>query len=275
MGSFFCSNINKRPARNQINAKAMHSRKFPGSVFLFFSSVILAVALTSAYDSTGRTFDPPEEIKIDNKGDGPLLELLFTRGSEHNHPLMAIWIEDIDSNFVETIYVAESIGTGYFRYGTPSEGRWMPGPVRRPAALPYWGHKRGVRADDGYYIPDRDNPVPDAITGPTPKSSFVIYFRAPSGGLRQFRLLFEINQSWDWNDHWTNNKFPGDPHYMSSSQPALVYEVNVDLDSGIGEYELQAIGHSHWSGQNGNLYPDLSTITTALDISSSIKLRIP
>ncbi len=213
--------------------------------------------IQSRYDATGISFD-----------------LFFERGNAHNHPLMVAWLEDLDGNYLQTLFIAESIGKGVFRHGDPSTGRWMPGPVRRPAALPYWGHQRGIQAEDGYYLPSQDDPMPDGITGPTPKANFVINATTPDKSLKQFRVLFEINQSWDWNEYWTNTKFPGDEHYMSSSQPALVYEAVVDLDSGMHEFELQPIGHSHWSGQNGNLYEDLSTITTALDITKSVKLRL-
>jgi hypothetical protein len=205
---------------------------------------------------------------------GASFELIFVKGKAHNHPLMAIWIEDMEGNYVQTVFIAESIGKGIFRHGDPSEGRWMPGPVRRPAALPYWGHQRGMQADDGFYIPTQDHPMPDGVTGPTPKADFVVSGHVPDQQMHQFRILFEINQSWDWNEYWTNDRFAGDMHYMSSSQPALVYEAIIDLDSDQNEYELHAIGHSHWSGQNGELYENLSTITTALDITESILLKI-
>ena len=217
---------------------------------------------------------PADTIHARYEAMGATFELVFTKGKAHNHPLMVIWIEDMDGNYVQTVFVAESIGKGVFRHGDPSEGRWMPGPVRRPAALPYWGHQRGVQAYDGFYIPTQDTPMPDGVTGPTPKAGFLVTGRVPDSQMRQFRVLFEINQSWDWNEYWTNDKFPGDNHYMSSSQPALVYEASIDLDSEQTEYELKAIGHSHWSGQNGNLYENLGTITTALDITESLILRI-
>ncbi len=206
---------------------------------------------------------------------GPVLEVVFREGKEHNHPLMAVWIEDTAGQYLRTLYVAESIGRGVFRHGDPSEGRWKPGPIRRPAALPYWGHQRGVRAEDGYYLPTADNPVPDAITGPTPKGDFILNSNAGPDMPAKFNVLMEINQSWNWNEYWTNNKFPGDEHYMTSSQPALVYMASIDLHDGNVEYELTPIGHSHWSGQNGNLYEDLGTITTALDIAETIMVRFP
>ena len=37
---------------------------------------------------------------------------------------------------------------------------------------------------------------------------------------------------------------------------------------------MKIIGHSHYSGKDGNLYPDLSTLTTAVQIVKSIKVVI-
>ncbi|HDP68410.1 MAG TPA: hypothetical protein ENN20_07935 [Candidatus Marinimicrobia bacterium] len=84
----------------------------------------------------------------------------------------------------------------------------------------------------------------------------------------------EINQTWDSNHYWTNNKYPDDLEYFTSLQPALVYAVTIDLDSGISEYFLNPIGHSHYSGKNGLLYTDLTTFTTALQIAKKIIVRV-
>ena len=214
-------------------------------------------------------------IHVNYEDGGAPLTILFSKGPAHNHPLMAIWIEDLDGNYIQTLFIAESIGKGVFRHGDPSEGFWQPGPVRQPAALPYWGHQRGIQADDGLYIPTQDTPLPDAITGPTPKSDFELTTHTPGYTMRQFRLLLEINQAWNWNNHWTNHKFPGDIHYAASGQPAIVYAAVIDLDSRSRVFPMEVQGHSHWSGENGELFSDLSTLTTALDISASILVVIP
>ena len=202
------------------------------------------------------------------------LTLTFIKGRAHNHPLMAVWIEDTAGNYLQTLYVAESIAKGVFRHGDHTTGRWMPGLLRRPAALPYWGHQRGIKAEDGLFVPHPNDPMPDALTGPTPKSHFVLKTILKPEITPPFRVLFEINQSWDWNHYWTNNKFPGDEDYMTSSQPAVVYEALLtswELENGI---PMQPIGHSHWSGKTGEIYPDLSTLSTALEIAAQISVRI-
>jgi len=34
------------------------------------------------------------------------------------------------------------------------------------------------------------------------------------------------------------------------------------------------VGHSHYSGKTGELFPDLSTLTTALQIADSIIVKV-
>ncbi|MCK7540183.1 MAG: hypothetical protein MZV63_59435 [Marinilabiliales bacterium] len=51
---------------------------------------------------------------------------------------------------------------------------------RAPQTLPYWSHKRGIRASDGLYMPDPENPVADAYSGATPTTSFVLCRHVPT-----------------------------------------------------------------------------------------------
>jgi len=84
----------------------------------------------------------------------------------------------------------------------------------------------------------------------------------------------EINQPWDWNEYWTNALYPNDIDYQASCQPAVVYSALVDMDNPGAIIEMKPIGHSHYSGNNGELYPDLSSITTALNIAAQITVVV-
>ena len=218
--------------------------------------------------------ESPDHFSSNPYGNGPALEIEMHKGEGHNHPLMAIWVETLDGQFVQTLYVAESIGRGVFQHGDTSRGFWEPGEIQRPAALPYWSHKRGIKNENGLYLPTPTDPVPDAYTGPTPEQSFILHTKLDEPGLKKYNLLFEINQPWDWNEFWTNNKFPEDEEYKTSCQPALVYAVTIDLENPTKEYYMEPIGHSHYSGATGELYPDLETLSTALHIAKKIVVRV-
>jgi hypothetical protein len=251
----------------------------------FFAMLLVFLILSPGFSYTITNDGPDPQRKLRGQeqalmfatnplGRGMEIVVDFRKGRAHNHPLMAIWLEDMDGNYIQTLYVAQSIATSTFRHGSAGWQRWEAATVRRPAALPYWGHKRGIKAEDGFYLPTPENPVPDAYTGATPKSDFILQTRADGNLPAQFRVMLEINQSWDWNHYWTNDKFPDDPDYKTSSQPALVYEAVINTESQAKDYEMKAIGHSHYAGRDGRLYTDLSTITTALDISEKIIVRI-
>jgi hypothetical protein len=123
-------------------------------------------------------------------------------------------------------------------------------------------------------MPEPENPVQDAYTGATPVKSFVLNTRADNPLPSVYRILFEINQNWDWNEYWTNDKFPDDENYKMSCQPALVYDALIDSTKPVTTLVMKPIGHSHYSGKTGELFPDLSTLTTALYIADSIIVRV-
>lgn len=88
------------------------------------------------------------------------------------------------------------------------------------------------------------------------------------------RVMFEINQNWDWNEYWTNDRYPDDVNYLNNAQPAVVYEANTDMENIRERYLLKPIGHSHPTGATGELFTDLSTLTTALKIADSVVVAI-
>jgi hypothetical protein len=217
-----------------------------------------------------------QQLTTDVPGEGVALELDVRKGSAFDFPVFALWIEDLSGHYLETLYVSKAIGTSRFSYGREVDGRWIPDVVRRPEALPYWGHQRGVRARDGYYLPDPASPLPDAISAATPTESFTL--TTDTGRrLSQFRILLEVNQSFDWNDFFSQDRFPDDPIYSGSGkvgQPSVVYGATIDLSQHLRAWALNPLGHGHPSGRDGSLDTDLSRLTTALDIIRGASVTI-
>ena len=231
---------------------------------------ILLIAVSACKTSRIPDAEIPEKISSNLNGSGVALEIEFMRGEAHNHPLMAIWTEDTNSNYIQTLFVAESLGKGIFQHGDATSGKWLPAAIRRPAALPVWAHSRGIVAPDSLFVPTPENAVPDAYTGATPQISFALNTRLDKPGPQKFYVLFEINQTWDWNEYWTNNKYPDDEVYKSSCQPSLIYRALIDLNDNTKVTSMELIGRGHHSGQDGKIYGDLETMTTALNITRSI-----
>jgi len=207
-------------------------------------------------------------------GKGSKLLLSFIPGPAHNHPLMVVWAEDTEGNYLQTLYVAKSIASGVFAYGKQTQGKWEAGEINRPAALPYWSHKRNIVNDLGGYMPRRSTKIADAYSGATPQAAFTLETRTDEISDQPFTVLLEINQPWDWNNYWTNSLYPDDKEYKSSAQPALVYAATIDPKSKGKTTVMQLIGRSSASGSDGNLYKDLETMSTALQIASEITVTV-
>ncbi|MDX9883088.1 MAG: hypothetical protein RBS73_13580 [Prolixibacteraceae bacterium] len=221
--------------------------------------------------------DPlPQQIIKNEKGQGISFEIEFQKGKAHNHPSFVFWIEDLEGNFLQTLIVTQYVATGTYRHGYLAPGKWKDtvGPAERPATLPYWLHKRNVKNRQGTLLPTAEEPVPDAYTAATPKADFILKTKADNQLPKKFRLLMEINQPWDPNAFWNNAKYPENWDYCSSLQPALVYVVTIDDENTEEEYSLNPVGHSHWTGENGKLYTDITSITTAKEIVKQIIVRL-
>lgn len=239
--------------------------------YIMLASTLMVASCKTAKIPENET---PDSIVSNIDGSGPELQVEFIRGQKHNHPLMAIWIESETGEYLQTLFVAESLAKGIFGHGDASTGKWLPGEIRRPAALPIWSHSRGVKEADGLYVPTSETPLPDAYTGATPQKSFILNTHLDQPGPDKFYVWFEINQTWDWNEYWHNNKYPEDEHYKASCQPSLVYKALVDLNDGIDEYALEVMGRGHHAGENGDIYTDMETMTTALNITRKLKVKI-
>jgi hypothetical protein len=244
------------------------------SVLFFGASMLL---LSSNHWSCGTSkvpIAPSADTIVTNKSNtGKSVTVNFKRGTAHNHPLMAIWTTDMNDEYIETLYIAKSIGKGVFEHGDKSSGKWQPGALRRPAALPVWSHSRNVQEADGLYIPTQETAMPDAVTGATPPGSFLLKTRLAQETPNEFKIWFEINQPWDWNAFWTNNKYPDDENYKTSSQPSLVYSSTIKQNTS-ETTQLVLVGHGHYNGKDGSINTDLSTITTAKMITESIEVKI-
>jgi len=236
--------------------------------------VALLILFTATIDAKKNGPEVFSQFNYGQQNTGTSISIRFEKGKEHNHPLFAIWLADENGKYIQTLYVSKSIGKAYFEHGKNSAGKWMPGEIQRPAALPYWGHQRGIVNEFGNYLPSPKQPVIDAYTGATPQSSFVMNVVTEKKLNGKYKIMLELNQSWDWNDYWYNDKYPGDSEYKTSSQPALVYAATINTENIGNEYTMVPVGHSHYSGKDGSLTTNLSSMTTALNIAKKITVTV-
>lgn len=255
-------------ARLKLNKEPLIKNKMKKLIFI---SIVLFASCVSQ--------KPSDEIKLEIRSNqeakGFPITIQVKKGATFNHPTFAIWVEDLDGNYIETLFVTKSIATGIFGHGEITPGKWsnVPGAIRRPAALPYWSHKRNIQAPDGLYTPSPETAVPDAISGATPTNSFVLKTALSKNPSGEFRILLEVNQAWDSNLFWVNNKYTNDTDYFASLQPSLVYSGTFNPENMEKPVDLAPIGHGEPSGKNGTLNADISTLTTAKEIFLSIRIE--
>ncbi|KJD31924.1 hypothetical protein PK35_12305 [Tamlana nanhaiensis] len=282
---------NKKPLFNYISGKNKSVFKKLQAPFIFGAIIIVAIGLflnlpglrkvynfgnafrNSQIGKFEETFDY-DIIKLENAIGDISIDVEIKRGESFKYPLLAIWAEDSLGNYIETLYVSKVIATS--NYSKEKE----PEIIRRPEALPYWSHKRGIKASDGLFVPLGDAPDLDAVSGATPTSNFIVKSKASIRDYGNVRVLMEINQSFDWNEYYSQNRFPDDKVYSGNGyvgQPSLVYAASIDATSLTGEANykiMEVIGHGHHSGQNGQLYPDVSNITSAKHIAERVILTV-
>lgn len=197
-------------------------------------------------------------------------------GNAFNYPMFAIWLEDAKGNYIQSLYVSKSIGTSTFDYKKGVKGKHI---IRRPSGLPVWSYKRNIQAKDGLMIPLGYEADLDGYTGATPLEDFIIESNFNLAKDSSINIYFEVNQSYDWNEHYSENRFPQDSIYTisgQSGQPSLVYKSQIDLYNLANKsaFIMTPIGHGHHSGKDGKLYTDLSNITTAYKIVDRVILTI-
>ena len=106
---------------------------------------------------------------------------LFLGINIKNPPQIAIWTEDMEGNYLSTVYVTHKIATQSWQAS---------GGNRRKEALPHWCYQRGIQYEDGLYLPSKKEPLTDGISGATPKGSFNVKM-SPTGKLKKFIVKIE------------------------------------------------------------------------------------
>ncbi len=287
---------NKLPLKNYITGKRQKKLKKWQAPLIFSAILLMAFGLyletpiLSAIYSIGNEMRSKQMGKTEETYDYQVIEMDKTlgkhklsvelkKGKAFKYPLFAIWLEDSIGNYLETLYVSRVMSSSTFDYGKKVEGKWEPALVRRPEALPYWSHKRGKVATDGLFVPLNGAPDLDAVSGATPTGSFVMKSKIDLDENRKYKILVELNQSYDWNGYYAKDSYPNDEIYSGSGQvgqPSLIYAVEIEKgdDETVTHEIMDLIGHGHHSGKNGKLYTDVSNITSAKNIADRIILTL-
>ncbi|TQV85406.1 hypothetical protein [Aliikangiella coralliicola] len=234
---------------------------------------------------------------------GPTLTIDLRKGRYFTWPQYAIWVEDIEGNFIQPIYVTSKLAKNNFvnkvtkidsnivfdshvflsgdvDLSTTFESGVFPESKTeraRPESLPVFLYKNMSSTNDDKLIPDGDSAIADAYTGATINQSILLTSNLNTRVKNRFKIRLEINTSFDFNEFYSSDRFPNDRIYSGdgySAQPSLVYEAIISLDDTQKLYAMELIGRGHHSGKDGNIYPDLENITTAREIIDRVIVEV-
>lgn len=171
-------------------------------------------------------------------------------------PQLALWLENETSGAIRTLFVT---------YRTAKDD-WE-GKSSCPPSLPFWvsRFRKEFGRDRG---PTRQDPLPDAVTGATPKRSFSHAFEVGEG---DWGLYLEVNVSGDYNDHYrkvfTGTRFED----FGNGQPSLVYRAR-DITGRDGA-AMEIIGQTTPARTSEELLVEPAHITSADRLLQRITLE--
>ncbi len=237
-------------------------------------------------DSFGR------DIKID-----------FKVGSSFHWPQYAIWVEKLDGSFVQPLFVTGSVATNSFnnkvwladkstilksnpfdnigfkfeslfseQYDESANNNKF-----RPESLPVFLHKINRHGLNGGDSSGGEGVGLDAYTGATVLDNYLMSQKIEDQSTDKYNVFFEINQSFDFNEYYSSDRFPDDEVYSGdgfSAQPSVIYRTQIDFSSPTTLYPMSIVGHGHHSGQDGLIDTNVENMTTALTIVDRIIVDI-
>jgi hypothetical protein len=188
--------------------------------------------------------------------DGPRFVLELSPGSEYRtttrwfifevpvYPQVAAWVESPAGQYLGTIFVTDKA----------AKRSWMSAPqAGRPEALPVWSHLAAVGVDA----------VAAATAAGETRHGSALAGALPAG---RYVIKLKTNRSYDYNAAY--------PAATSGvcGQPSLVYAAEIAVGEGPAEVEFAPIGTGALDGADGQVYPGLAGIDTALRLFASMKV---
>jgi hypothetical protein len=230
---------------------------------------------------------------------GQTLTLELKKGPYFMWPQYAFWLETMEGEFVQPLYVTRKIATNNFINKVVKkdpdqvfdkhiflgedtlgfdvfEDGLAPDTKdtrMRPESVPVFLHQLGLQTDNGFYLPTDSKLVADGFSGATMTDNFIYSIKLSDRLSGQYRVRFEVNHSFDYNEYYSSDRFPNDPIYSGdgyTAQPSVIYQTIIDFGNPSKLLQMEVVGHGHHSGQNGDVYPDTSKLTTALELVERI-----
>jgi hypothetical protein len=175
-------------------------------------------------------------------------------------PQFAIWLENMESNEVQTVVVTRRTATGVF------EGR-----AAVPVSLPAWivAFREETGRDD-FPSPRRPADNVDAISMPTPVVDEIVASINVQEGT-QWYYYVEVNVSGDFNSSFPAFFPDGSLDRYGNGQPSIIYRGEITAQPG-RQSTPELIGRTEQLFFSEEIIPDLSGIESARDLFSRIQV---
>ena len=192
-------------------------------------------------------------------------KILVSRGNCQ----IATWITDDQGTFIETVYVTRktakkglgnkggSLDDGSLEAKYSEQGS-------RLSTVHVWAYSRGIDYGNGNFYPTGVQPLPDAISSATPKAGEFKWNWNPINILKHGRYFYyvEVNKAFDQNEH--------NDYSWVRGQPSVVWQGSILVGDKIDNSEAKIIGHGHAAGEDGQINPDITTLTTSLNLIDKV-----
>ena len=190
-------------------------------------------------------------------------------------PQWAVWIESPDGETVRTLWVTRCTAQSTWR-----------GKTSCPTALPHWTHRYNeTTGTEG--PPTLDNPLPDAVSRPTPMvepkgttfpaasidrwDRFRETVALPEGS--EWNYFIEVNVSGDYNETFLQETPEGVKDVPGNGQPAIVYRGRITVGADPAKIDPpEIVGRSDQYDSDMTLEPANDEITTAREILANISV---
>jgi hypothetical protein len=217
---------------------------------LLIAGLVFSLLLLQGYAAT-EAEDSSQEVRF---------RLLLSKGKCQ----FAIWVTDSKGAFLDTVYVTRYVA----KKGLGNRGGKLDGKLggSRLSSLPVWACGRGFDYGGGNFYPSKDRPLPDAITSATPKKGEFVWTWRPQRRLEPGKYFYyvEVNKSFDKNEHHKYSWYRG--------QPSVVWQGVLQVGQEVSQGSAVIVGHGHVAGADGEIHPDVSTLTTALHLIESVEV---
>jgi len=183
---------------------------------------------------------------------------VYDRSNYGEPPQFAIWLENIESGEIKTVFVTYRTATGDFE-----------GKAECPVSLPAWigAFREETGRDD---IPTLKNPAFDAVTGATPKGKkFRTKVKVPEGS--EWHYYVEVNVSGDYTVEFPEMHSDWTTDIHGNGQPSIIYMGEISCNP--GEEDIpELMGRTEQMFLSTDIIPDLSGIENASEVFSMIKV---